>query len=96
MSYQTIADETGISTGTLSHIGTGRTRQPDPETLRRLARYFGEGDTARAAVIYEEFMDRAGYLDALPQMSEQEILERLRRDYPEIYEEIVGGTSEPD
>jgi transcriptional regulator with XRE-family HTH domain len=96
VSYQTIADAIGISSGTLSYIGSGKTEKPAPETLRRIAVYFGGGDAVRAAAIYEEFMNRAGYLDALPRLSEGEILLRLRRDYPGVYRAIVGESEEPD
>jgi transcriptional regulator with XRE-family HTH domain len=95
VSYQKIADATGISTGTLSHIGTGRTKQPDPETLRKLAMYFADNDATGAAVVYEEFMSRAGYLAALPKLTEEEIVLRLRRDFPDIYRAIVDALEAP-
>jgi transcriptional regulator with XRE-family HTH domain len=96
VSYQQIADEIGVSPGTLSYISSGRTEKPAPETLRRIAVYFGAGNAQAAAVIYQEFMDRAGYLAALPRLPEGEILDRLRRLYPDIYRQVAGGEPEPD
>lgn len=70
--FQAIADATGISKGTLSQITAGRTKSPDPDTLRRLAIFFGKSE-AEVAAIYEEFMNRAGYLDGLPQFEEPDL-----------------------
>jgi transcriptional regulator with XRE-family HTH domain len=96
VSYQVIADAIGVSPGTLSYISSGRTEKPAPETLRRIAAYFGGGNAQQAALIYQEFMDRAGYLAALPRLPEGEILERLRRLHPDIYRQVAGNEPEPD
>jgi transcriptional regulator with XRE-family HTH domain len=96
VSFKTIGDAVGISPGTLSYIASGDTEKPAPDTLRRIAVFFGGGNAKTAALIYQELMDRAGYLDALPRLPEGEILDRLRRLYPEIYRQVAGDEPGPD
>lgn len=89
-SHETIKAQTGIGVGTISYIRTGKTEKPDPDTLRRLAMFLGESDFEKAE-IYKELMEKAGYLDGFPILSEKEIVYRLRREYPEIYRQIANG-----
>lgn len=54
----------GISRSALHQIVTGSTTQPTPDSLARLARYFGNNDVERSE-IYGTLMGLAGYLDLL-------------------------------
>ena len=67
----------------------GKTEQPKSGTLKKLSDYFGNNPSEKME-IYNSFMRLAGHYDLPPQLREVEIVRRLRRDYPEIYHEIVG------
>lgn len=54
----------GISRSALHQIVTGKTTQPNPDSLALLARYFGNTDVERSE-IYATLMGLAGYLDLL-------------------------------
>jgi hypothetical protein len=54
-----------ISAGRLYNLLTGKVKEPQPQTLARLARHFGATDAERRR-LYAQMMALAGYLTLLP------------------------------
>lgn len=53
LTLRAVQEETGISNAYLSQLESGRTKQPSPVVLHKLAEIY--------SVAYEELMERAGY-----------------------------------
>jgi transcriptional regulator with XRE-family HTH domain len=59
------ATAANVSAGGLHNLVSGKVKEPQPQTLARLARYFGSTDAERR-LLYAEMMQRSGYFDLLP------------------------------
>lgn len=64
-SYEKIGEEIGMSPATIYKIVVGKTTQPTPDVLDKLATYFGATDQEQRE-IYAEMMRLAGYLEKMP------------------------------
>lgn len=54
-----------VSAGGLHNILSGKVREPQPQTLARLAKHFG-GTDAERRLLYAEMMEHSGYFALLP------------------------------
>jgi hypothetical protein len=61
----TTAMEASVSAGGLHNLLSGKVKEPQPQTLARLARHFGRNDAERR-LLYAEMMERSGYFALLP------------------------------
>jgi hypothetical protein len=59
------ATAANVSAGGLHNILSGKVKEPQPQTLVRLARHFGSTDAERR-LLYAEMMERSGYFALLP------------------------------
>lgn len=66
LSYERIGEDIGMSPATIYKIAVGKTTQPTPDVLDKLAVYFGATDQEQRA-IYAEMMRLAGYLERMPE-----------------------------
>lgn len=64
-SYRDAAAEIGVSRGSLHSIVIGRTKNPSPYVLSKIAEYYGNNYVDQQK-IYATLMKLAGYLDLMP------------------------------
>lgn len=95
MSQEVLAERTGVSGATISHIESGKMRRPERDTLEALAAALG--------VTYTDLAIAAGYADppaerdvesemrriaALPTVEDR--MDELKRSLPLVYEYVVA------
>jgi transcriptional regulator with XRE-family HTH domain len=64
-SLREVARGSGVSYGGVQAVFDGSTKQPTPDILERLARFFGQTEE-EGRQIYHNLMSLAGYLEYLP------------------------------
>lgn len=77
LSYEKIGEDVGMSPATIYKIVVGKTTQPTPDVLDKLAVYFGASDPEQRA-IYAEMMRLAGYLERMPERLRPTLKDALR------------------
>lgn len=73
-SYERLGEDVGMSPATIFRIANGKTTQPTPDILEKLALHFGRTDQEQRD-IYATMMRLAGYLDLMPRPTLKDALQ---------------------